>query len=84
MCNKEGVTKEHAPPQSLFLQGFRDQLITVPSCYDHNNKQSDDVEFLRVLLTFSAGTTSNVAFDVFRRKILKDIKRKPRKYGQYI
>ncbi len=47
MCAAAATTKEHAPPQSFFPLGFRDGLITVPSCPKHNNDNSADVEYVR-------------------------------------
>lgn len=49
MCDAEATTVEHVPPKCIFpeskdlsstdkLLDFRKQLITVPSCDDHNGK----------------------------------------------
>jgi hypothetical protein len=47
MCAAEVTTREHAPPRSFFPSGFRDGLVTVPSCPKHNNDNSADVEYVR-------------------------------------
>jgi len=47
MCAADATTREHAPPRSFFPSGFRDGLVTVPSCPGHNNDNSADVEYVR-------------------------------------
>lgn len=42
------ITKEHIPPKNLFGKP-RPDLITVPSCFDCNNKSSDDDEYFRLV-----------------------------------
>ncbi len=44
-CTKESVSREHVPAQSFFPKGYRNNLITVPSCRKHNQDNSIDVEF---------------------------------------
>ncbi|WOE33363.1 MULTISPECIES: hypothetical protein [unclassified Acinetobacter] len=64
MCNAEATTVEHVPPKCLFPENkdlaveeksldFRKQLITVPSCDEHNGKKSKDDEYLFCLLAIS-------------------------------
>jgi hypothetical protein len=59
-CEAPGTTREHVPPLCLFPErkdtpdrnDFRKNLITVPSCADHNaSKSSDDWYLLWVLST---------------------------------
>lgn len=83
MCENLGITNEHAPPKCFFAKGHRKELITVPSCELHNNKNSDDVEFLRFLLVLSSSGYSNAAHRIFKNAILRDVRRKPNKYQQY-
>jgi len=47
MCAAEATTREHVPPRSFFPLGYRDGLVTVPSCPKHNNDSSADVEYVR-------------------------------------
>jgi len=47
MCSAPATTREHAPPQCFFPEGLRENLITVPSCAEHNNGNSEDVEYTR-------------------------------------
>jgi hypothetical protein len=47
MCDDPSVSKEHVPPLSFFPEGYRNNLITVPSCAAHNKDNSLDVEYIR-------------------------------------
>lgn len=58
MCNVEGNTREHVPPQSFFPEGHRNNLIVVPSCSAHNHDNSTDVEYTRTIVVTSLGTNS--------------------------
>ena len=60
MCSAESVTTEHIPPKCIFPEkkdladgrDYRRNLITVPSCADHNlHKSGDDEYLLYVLVT---------------------------------
>lgn len=53
MCTDRGTTREHAPPFSFFPEGYRENLITVPSCPKHNNHNSKDVEYVRNIIVTS-------------------------------
>lgn len=55
MCESIATTREHVPPLCLFPESkdvfghnFRKDLITVPSCEEHNSKKTKDDEFLMV------------------------------------
>lgn len=58
MCEKEATSLEHVPPKCLFPEkkdlpegiDFRKNLITVPSCDEHNSQKSKDDEYLLFLL----------------------------------
>jgi hypothetical protein len=69
MCEAPALTKEHAPPQSFFPKGFRRNLITVPSCADHNTKNSMDVEYVRNVISTQHGTNAvaTSAFETVKR-----------------
>jgi len=78
MCNKRAVTREHVPPRGFSPEGYRKDLITVPSCLEHNNEKSGDDEYLR--LVFSSLISGNeLARDHVWPKILRSIQRKPEK-----
>jgi hypothetical protein len=51
MCDKIMASREHVPPQSFFPKGHRTELITVPSCRDHNLTKSKDDEYVRFIIT---------------------------------
>src|SRR5262245_24687551 len=53
MCGDPGITKEHVPPYSFFPEGYRDNLVTVPSCQKHNNHLAKDVEYVRNIIATS-------------------------------
>jgi hypothetical protein len=54
MCTAKATSVEHVPPRCLFPEAkdlppglnFRKQLITVPSCDEHNGAKSKDDEYL--------------------------------------
>jgi len=57
-CGANATSKEHAPPRCLFPKqddvggiDFRKNLLTVPSCDEHNSETSRDDEFLLACLT---------------------------------
>jgi hypothetical protein len=65
MCDNLASSKEHVPPKCIFPerkdvtdQDFRENLITVPSCDDHNSKKSKDDEFLLVMIAGIIGNNS--------------------------
>jgi RNase P protein component len=66
MCTNIATTQEHVPPKCLFPEKkdigenkYRFDLITVPSCEEHNNnKKSDDDEFLMVSIAGILGNNS--------------------------
>lgn len=68
MCDNPGPTSEHAPPDCFFPAGHRINLITVPSCEQHNNDNSKDVEYVRNIIA-----TSTVANDVGKLLINKSV-----------
>ncbi len=58
MCPEQATTREHVPPQSFFPEGFRTNLITVPSCPDHNSSHSLDVEYTRNVICTQHGVNA--------------------------
>ena len=62
MCDRIASTREHVPPLCLFPESkdvfgenFRKDLITVPSCEEHNSKKTKDDEFLMVTIAGISG-----------------------------
>lgn len=64
-CGKKATSKEHVPPKCLFPEhkdikeiydkNYRENLITVPSCDEHNMMKSNDDEYLLVCLSGRVG-----------------------------
>lgn len=50
MCDENPTSREHVPPKCLFKKGFKENLITVPSCNEHNLNKSHDDEYLKDIL----------------------------------
>lgn len=70
-CDKEATGQEHIPPKCIFperkdLDGdYRKNLITVPSCDEHNLQKSKDDEFL---MAFVSGYIMNNAIGYLHTK----------------
>jgi hypothetical protein len=83
-CGQEANTTEHVPPQCLFPErkdlpagtDLRRNLITVPSCEEHNLKKSGDDEYLMYVLAMNlpSGRTGSQHFST---KVLRAIQRRP-------
>ncbi len=54
-CDQNGITKEHVPPKSFFLDFKRENLVTVPACPAHNNYNAKDVEYVRNVIVSADG-----------------------------
>ena len=67
-CKNKGITKEHIPPKAFFPNGEKEQLLTVKSCADHNNKKSTDDMYVLAHICMNA-SPSNRARDVFNSSI---------------
>jgi hypothetical protein len=84
MCSATATSREHAPPRCLFPEAkdvedgtdLRKNLITVPSCADHNLTLSKDDEYFLVI------TTANIGGNLRRRehlstKVVRALRRNP-------
>jgi hypothetical protein len=64
MCDRPSTSREHVPPRCLFPEAkdvgvhVRRNLLTVPSCDEHNSAKSADDEFLMVSLAGIIGNNS--------------------------
>ncbi|MEZ4483615.1 MAG: hypothetical protein R2864_03160 [Syntrophotaleaceae bacterium] len=84
MCSKQKTSVEHVPPLCLFPEkkehsfqtNFRKNLITVPSCDDHNSNKSKDDEYLRFVLV-SHFENNSAAQTHFTGKVIRSLKRRP-------
>lgn len=84
MCDERGTTTEHVPPQCLFPEDkdlpsgvhLRRNLITVPSCAEHNSKKCKDDEYLMYTLVMNL-PTNGTAFQQFSTKVTRAMGRNP-------
>jgi hypothetical protein len=77
MCDNPSVSKEHCPPKCVFPEckdangkDYRKDLITVPSCDDHNSAKSKDDEYLMMVLT-SYFDNNKAAQEQIKSKIVR-------------
>ena len=82
-CGAPATSVEHVPPRCIFPEmkdssnvDYRKNLITVPSCDEHNSLKSKDDEyfFLVLMLTFKSNITGK---QHLRTKGVRMITRKP-------
>lgn len=71
MCDAVATSEEHAPPECFFPEDRRSGLITVPSCAEHNEANSKDVEYVRNVLSTQHGTNGAAAllFETTKRSL---------------
>lgn len=80
MCSKTATSVEHVPPRCLFPElkdagkDLRINLITVPSCEEHNGKKSSDDEFLMVSIAGIIGNNS-IGYHHYTGKIQRALRR---------
>ena len=75
-CGKVATTREHVPPYCFFPTGYRENLITVPSCEEHNNKQSNEVEYVRNILSVHF-STNKLAREMSKGKVKRSFDYNP-------
>jgi len=83
-CGKKATSREHVPPKCLFpenkdvgnilKQSYRYNLITVPSCDEHNSKKSHNDEYLMACLSGRVGNNS-VAYIHNKTKVKRALER---------
>ncbi len=84
MCEREATTVEHTPPRCIFPErkdtatgiDYRKNLITVPSCDEHNTARSRDDEYLLHVLAASM-TSSDVGLTQYLSKVKRSFERNP-------
>lgn len=54
-CDDWATSREHCPPKCFFPKNQRKNLITVPACSKHNNRKSNDDEWVRLIIASMAG-----------------------------
>jgi hypothetical protein len=87
-CGQPATTVEHVPPKCLFPESkdiadrdYRKNLVTVPSCDEHNTGKSRDDEFLMACLAPVVGN-NGTAFIHTNTKIARAGIRNPRLVGE--
>jgi hypothetical protein len=69
--------REHVPPIGFFPKGYREQLMTVPACKDHNSEFSKlDEEFQ---LYIKSAAQSDISVSDFKDRTVRALKRKEAK-----
>ena len=83
-CNKHATTREHVPPKCLFPEqkdlpesvDLRQNLITIPSCEEHNLIKSGNDEYLMYILAMNLSANATGAGHL--RKVARAIERRPK------
>lgn len=85
-CGKLATSREHVPPKSLFPENkdikmisnnsYRNNLITVPSCDEHNMSKSNDDEYLMACLSGRVGN-NGIAYIHNSTKVKRARERNP-------
>lgn len=83
-CGAPATSREHVPPACLFPEAkdlddridYRTNLITVPSCDDHNSNKSKDDEYLQLVLIH--GYFNNASGRAhYNSKVVRALTRRP-------
>jgi len=75
-CGKEATTRDHVPPKGFFREPFPANLKTVPACFDCNNGNSADEDYLRNVFAMSyeeGNISTEIAKDVWEQKVTRTI-----------
>ena len=70
-CGSSAVSRDHVPPRNLFPKRLRNNLVTVPACFEHNNKFTKLEERMRFFL--QAGSDSPQALAEFDATTLRSL-----------
>lgn len=84
MCDRVATSDEHAPPKCIFPEqkdlppgvDYRKNLITVPSCDEHNTQKSKEDEYLLYILPATIGSNA-AGLNQFLTKVRRAMTRKP-------
>jgi hypothetical protein len=82
MCPKPATTTEHGPPKCFFPEkkdvgvDLRVNLVTVPSCEEHNTSKSNDDQYAMMFVVTHFGTNS-LARHQFSTKCIRSLARRP-------
>ncbi len=88
-CGAPATSREHVPPQCIFPEqkdvhkDYRQNLITVPSCDEHNQKKTNEDEFF--MMSITPGIENNsIGLRQTRTKIKRAYKTKSPKFRERI
>lgn len=76
-CGNPATSREHIPPSNLFPKGHNSQLITVPSCKQHNEDLHKLDERFRVYLQVQQ-RSNPVALEAFKDRTFRGLSRPER------
>lgn len=75
-CGRDaGNSFDHIPPRCLFPQGFRENLITVPSCVSCNRGFSSDDEYFRDCIVMKHEVGDNPQAKLVQESMLRSFAR---------
>ena len=83
-CESAATSTEHVPPACLFPEqkdlddgvDYRKNLLTVPSCDEHNSHKSKEDEYVQLILVHGY-FNNNAGQDHFNSKIVRAMTRRP-------
>lgn len=90
-CKQIATTKDHIPPKCFFPErkylpsgspDYRKNLITIPSCSQHNNLRSKDDEYTAAVIVMNS--ESKLASSIFETKGVKTLLRREGVLGKRI
>jgi hypothetical protein len=81
-CKKAATTIDHIFPKCFFPPDYRNHLITVHSCAEHNNFRSKDDEYTAAVIAMNS--ESNLAFTLFNSKWVQTLLRREGVLGKRI
>lgn len=91
-CEKTATTTEHIPPRCFFPEkkylpnnspDYRKNLVTVPSCSEHNNSRSKDDQYTAAVITMNSAN-NDIGFAIYKSKWLDTMCRRDASLGKRI
>lgn len=74
LCGIRGATtSDHVPPKAIFPKPRPNDLVTVPSCFNCNNKGSKYDEEFRVFLSLQLGMETHTTQRLWKNEALRTI-----------
>jgi hypothetical protein len=85
MCRLPATGDEHVPPKCIFPKEakYRVNLITVPSCDEHNLRKSHDDEYLKFLVAGTAGVNA-LGQQVFGDSVMRSFDYRPQLIDKFM